>query len=196
MPKSNLKSLIGKLNETCRKALEQAAGLCLSQTHYEVEVEHLFIKLLDIPGTDLQKILRHFEINETRLVSDLTRAIEEFKTGNARNPALSPHIPRIIKNAWLIASVDFKVPRVRSSHILLAILTDDDMARDADASSSMFKKISVENLSQHLGELTSGSAEVRMPVCPQDLPQEEVKGLHRRTRALTSIPSTDRKRKG
>ncbi|MCD4788127.1 MAG: type VI secretion system ATPase TssH, partial [Desulfobacterales bacterium] len=108
MPASNLKSLIGKLNTTCRSALESAAGLCLSQTHYEVDIEHFLIKLLEIANTDMQKILRHFEINEARLVSDLTRTMEGFKTGNARTPALSPRIPSMIQEAWLVASVDFQ----------------------------------------------------------------------------------------
>ena len=93
---SNLKSLIGKLNTACRKSLESAAGLCLSHTHYDVELEHFFIKLLDIQDTDFQKILRYFEINESHLIGDLTRVIEEFKTGNARTPSLSPRIPKLI----------------------------------------------------------------------------------------------------
>ena len=46
----NLKSLIGKLNDTTRGALEGAAGLCLSRTHYDVEVEHFLMKLLDASG--------------------------------------------------------------------------------------------------------------------------------------------------
>ena len=108
MPKSNLKSLITKLNSTCRNALELAAALCLSQTHYEVDVEHFLIKLLELANTDFQKILRHFEINEGRLAADLTRAMEGFKTGNTRNPALSPRIPKMIQDAWLIASVDYQ----------------------------------------------------------------------------------------
>jgi type VI secretion system protein VasG len=33
----NLKSLIGRLNGTCRKVLEDAAGLCLTRTNYDVE---------------------------------------------------------------------------------------------------------------------------------------------------------------
>jgi type VI secretion system protein VasG len=89
MAVSNLKSLIGKLNETCRSALESAAGLCLSQTHYEVDIEHFLIKLLEMSDTDILKILKHFEVNDAHLVADLTRAIEAFKTGNARTPALS-----------------------------------------------------------------------------------------------------------
>ena len=159
MPRSNLKSLIGKLNDTCRSALEAAAGLCLSQTHYEVDLEHFLLKLLDISNTDFQKILRHFEINETRLVSDLTRAMESFKKGNARTPALSPRIPRMIQDAWLVASVDFQAQSIRSGHALLALVSNEEMARILTASSEVFRKISVETLSQRLRDLTSGSRE-------------------------------------
>ena len=159
MPKSNLKSLIGKLNDICRNALEQAAGLCLSQTHYEVDIEHFLLKLLDVQNADLHKILRHFEINETRFRSDLTRTMEGFKTGNARNPALSPRIPKMIQDAWLIASVDFQASRVRSGHIILGLLSDDEMARMMTASSETFKKISVETLAKNLRDLTAGSVE-------------------------------------
>ncbi|MCB2181944.1 MAG: type VI secretion system ATPase TssH [Desulfobulbaceae bacterium] len=156
---SNLKSLIGKLNTACRKSLESAAGLCLSHTHYDVELEHFFIKLLDINDTDFQKILRYFEINESHLMGDLTRSIEEFKTGNSRTPALSPRIPQMIKEAWLVASVDFQVNAVRSGHIVLSLLSNSEMARGLSASSSLFKKISVETLSESFAELTAGSVE-------------------------------------
>ncbi len=156
---TNLKSLIGKLNTACRKSLESAAGLCLSHTHYDVELEHFFIKLLDIQDTDFQKILRYFEINESHLIGDLTRVIEEFKTGNARTPSLSPRIPRMIQEAWLVASVDFQVNSIRSGHIILALLSNDDMARGLISSSSLFRKISVGVLQESFADLTAGSAE-------------------------------------
>ena len=135
MAKHDLKSLIGKLNNTCRKALESAAGLCLSHTHYEVDLEHFLLKLLEASDTDLQKILRYFEINEGHLIGDLTRALEEFKTGNARTPALSPNIPKMVEQAWLLASVDYQSNAARSGHVLLAILSDTELARTLIASS-------------------------------------------------------------
>ena len=159
MPKTNLKSLIGKLNSTCRSALESAAGLCLSQTHYDVELEHFLLKLLEMQDTDFQKIMRHFEINDTRLTSDLTRAMEGFKTGNARNPTLSPRIPQMIQDAWLIASVNYQTSSVRSGHLILGLMSNDEMARMLTTGSETLKKISVETLSQHLGDIIAGSRE-------------------------------------
>ncbi|MFO7713049.1 type VI secretion system ATPase TssH [Desulfosarcina sp.] len=159
MAVSNLKSLIGKLNETCRSALESAAGLCLSRTHYEVDIEHFLIKLLEMSGTDALRILKQFEINEAHLLADLTRAIEKFKTGNARTPALSPRIPRMIKEAWLLASVDYQTSQIRSGQVLLALLDNEDFSRMLIASSDAFKKISVETLKENLLDLTDGSEE-------------------------------------
>lgn len=170
MAVSNLKSLIGKLNTACRKSLESAAGLCLSHTHYDVELEHFFIKLLDINDTDLQKILRYFEINESHLIGDLTRAIEEFKTGNSRTPALSPRIPQMIREAWLVASVDYQASAIRSGHIILSLFSNAELARGLYASSSLFKKISVETLSESFADLTAGSVEASEEVATSAAP--------------------------
>jgi len=159
MARSNLKSLISKLNTTCRTALESAAGLCLSHTHYEVDLEHFFLKLLDLSDTDWQKILRHFEINDSHLISDLTGTIEGFKTGNGRTPALSPRIPRMIEESWLVASLDLQAGSIRSGHILLALLSNDETARILISSSSLFKKISVETLKGAFADITAGSIE-------------------------------------
>ena len=83
----NLKSLIGKLNNTGRQALESAAGLCVTRTHYDIDIEHLLLKLVEAENTDIQKILRHYEVDQARLTRDLTRALDRLKTGNARTPA-------------------------------------------------------------------------------------------------------------
>ncbi len=159
MPKTNLKSLIGKLNATCRNALEAAAGLCLAQTHYEVDLEHFLMKLLERENSDFKRILRHFEVNESRLQGELTRTMEGFKTGNARNPALSPRIPQAIQEAWVIASIDFQAEAVRSGHLMLALLANEELSRMVTASAETLKKISVEALSEHLMELVKGSVE-------------------------------------
>jgi type VI secretion system protein VasG len=63
----NLKSLLGKLNDTSRKALEGAAGMCLSRTNYEVDIEHLLVKLLEATNSDVKKIVDHFGANASRL---------------------------------------------------------------------------------------------------------------------------------
>ena len=70
----NLKALVGRLNEHCRRSLEAAAGLCLSRTNYNVEIEHSLLKLLETPNTDLEAICRHYEIDQSRLRRDIPQA--------------------------------------------------------------------------------------------------------------------------
>jgi type VI secretion system protein VasG len=155
----SLKSLIGKLNDTCRGALEAAAGLCLTRTHYDVDIEHLLLKLCEAQDTDVQRLLRHYEIDQARLSRDLTRALDRLKTGNARTPTLSPRIPRLISEAWTIASIDFGASQIRSGHLLLALLENEELARLARESSDVLQQISAENLHKHLPDLVAGSAE-------------------------------------
>ena len=118
----NLKSLIGKLNDTTRRALEGAAGLCLSRTNYNVEVEHWLMKLLEASDTDLSKLLRYYEVDPSRLNRELTKAVDRLKTGNSRPPALSPMIVDLVKHAWVLASIEYGVPAIRSGHLLVALL--------------------------------------------------------------------------
>jgi hypothetical protein len=55
-----LKSLLRRLNRYCTRALEGAAGICVSRGHYEVTVEHILMVMAEDPEADLQHILRHF----------------------------------------------------------------------------------------------------------------------------------------
>ncbi|MGI8567131.1 MAG: AAA family ATPase, partial [Pyrinomonadaceae bacterium] len=155
----NLKSLIGRLNDTCRNSLEAAAGLCLSRTNYDVEIEHLLLKLVEAPDTDFERILRHYEINPGRMSIDITRALDRLKTGNSRTPALSPRLPRLFQEAWLLASVEYGATKVRSGHLILALLSNDDTARLAREISKEFNTISLESLKKKLPEITGGSSE-------------------------------------
>ena len=107
-------SLIKTLNKTCLNALQAAAGLCLSRTNPSVEIEHWLLKLVEAPETDLTRLLRHHEVDASRLAGDLTRAIDRFRTGNTRTPVLSTQIEELVRNAWVLASVQYRAAKVRS----------------------------------------------------------------------------------
>ena len=98
-----LKTLIGKLNQTCRQAAERAASLCMAQGHYEVDLEHLFLALLEKPASDFSIVARRSGIEASVLEADLNAEIRGFKNGNTRTPVFSPHLPRLFEHAWLIA---------------------------------------------------------------------------------------------
>ena len=155
----NLKSLIGKLNDTTRRALEGAAGLCLSRTNYNVEVEHWLMKLLEASDTDLSKLLRHYEVDPSRVNRELTKAVDRLKTGNSRPPTLSPMIVDLVKHAWVLASIEYGVPAIRSGHLLVALLVQDDLARLVRDIAPELAKISAEAIKREFRDISAGSSE-------------------------------------
>ena len=159
MPALNLKSLVSKLNTVCRSALEGAAGLCLSRTNYNVELEHWFTKILEGNNTDLHAILKYFEIDPHKLIAQLTKAMDRLKTGNARPPALSPAVVDAAKDAYLLASVDFNESLARSGHLLLAILTDETSRMQIVSSMPELEKINPATLRNDLGKVCNDTEE-------------------------------------
>ncbi len=155
----NLKALIGKLNDTCRQSLESAAGLCLSRTHYDVEIEHWFMKLFENPLTDITLIFNHFGVNASRVLQDLQNALDRLKTGNSRTPAFSPRIPELIQKSWTTASINYDSDEIRSGYIILALLTEGKFQRIAREISEEFALISPENLQNKFFEIVKGSGE-------------------------------------
>jgi type VI secretion system protein VasG len=155
----NLRSLIGKLNDPTRNALEAAAGLCLSRTHYDIEIEHVLLKMLDASDGDLAYIARHYEIDKSRLAAELTRSIDKFKSGNARTPALSPSVLKMLTEAWTLGSIDYGTGKVRSGLALLALLTNDELSRMARDFSKELQKIPPDGLRKDFLQITASSQE-------------------------------------
>ena len=159
MAEVNLKALVDRLNDLCRKTLESAAGLTLSRTHYNVEIEHWLLKLMEDTDGDIGHILRQYGVDHSRLEADLTRVLDRVKTGNSRAPALSPNVVALAREAWLLGSIEFAAPRVRSGHLLLALLSDQTLSRLAHSASNHFALIPPEQLKADLVTITSGSSE-------------------------------------
>ncbi|MDZ4780778.1 MAG: type VI secretion system ATPase TssH [Planctomycetia bacterium] len=159
MASLNLKSLVGKLNQTCRRALESSAGLCLSRTNYNVEVEHWFMKLLEPADTDLPRILRHYEIDPARLNREMTKVLDGLKTGNARAPELSPEIVDLMREAWVLASLKYGAGQIRSGALLTALLTDKTLSSRVRTLVPELAKIPAAQLENDLPALVAGSAE-------------------------------------
>ena len=155
----NLKSLIGKLNDTARGAIEGAAGLCLSRTHYDIEIEHVLMKLLDVQDCDASRIFHQFGIDTSKLSKELTRSLDKLKSGNARTPAISPSVLKMMTEGWTVGSIDFNAPHIRTGHLILAILTNDELARIMRDVSKELQKIPAESLRKDFLSIVARSRE-------------------------------------
>jgi len=166
----NLKTLIGKLNETSRTAATRAASICVSLGQFEVDIEHLFLALLEQPKSDFALIARQSGISVGMLEADLQAEIGRLKAGNTRTPVFSVRLPKLFENAWLIASLDIgsgRAVEIRSGHLLQALLTDPELSQLAFRGSKLFGKFDVEQIKHNLDKLAANSQEAVAAQAPK-----------------------------
>ncbi|TKJ86412.1 type VI secretion system ATPase TssH [Pseudomonas koreensis] len=153
-----LASLIGRLNPDNRRALERAAQRCLQRGHHFVEIEHLLLELLDIEGGDLAFLLPRFGLERDALTAEINKALDLFKAGSTRTPALSSHTLGLLEDAVVQASV-LGLDSIRSGLLLLALVDRDERRSLLLNSASSLLRIPKEALRANLLEWTENSRE-------------------------------------
>ena len=171
----NLKALVERMNPTLKESLDNAAGLCLSKGHYNIEIEHWLQKILEKSDTDAEKVISHFGGNVGKVLSELTAALGKLKSGNTRTPSLSQTLQEATKYAWMIASVDMAHGSISSGHLLAALLNDESLRRQIVESSPSLDQVPATDVRATVqatfGTTTESRHESRSPVVEGQSPQ-------------------------
>ncbi|HTH97155.1 MAG TPA: type VI secretion system ATPase TssH [Stellaceae bacterium] len=122
----DLRSLVGNLDSTARRALEAAAGSAMAKTHYEIEIEHWLLTLLAPADASLRQSLPQVGIPPERMERVLERALERCRTGSARAPAFSPRVVSLMREAWFLATLRFRAANIGPLHLLAALVADEN----------------------------------------------------------------------
>jgi type VI secretion system protein VasG len=171
----DIRALLLHLNDHCTSALQGAVGFSVSRTHYEVTLEHFFLKLLEQGQADWQLIFQHFEMDVGRVQRAITQVLDEAPAGNSSKPVLSPMLIQLVQDAWLIASIDLSNAKIRSGAILLAFL-NKPASYSSGAYIEQIKKISRESLVKNFQKLTENSVEAEEAIQPPSSEGERAAG--------------------
>lgn len=156
---SNLKVLITKLSQPTRSALEKSANYCINQLNYEIEIEHLFVELLNQKApNDLLILLKKNNISYEALINDLKETILSLPKGNTRTPIFAKSIVKLFEQAWLLASAE-QTPIIRSGHLLVALLTAPDLQQIAARASSLFELFPIDTMKHKFLDICEQSSE-------------------------------------
>jgi type VI secretion system protein VasG len=191
---SDISGLIEKLNPKCRQILERAAEVCVTQTHFNVELEHLVLQIFEKTETDLYPILRNFEVDPSTVTAAITRTIDGFKRGNSRTPALSPHIIKAMQDAYMISSLRLQETVIRTGSLLLAILEDDALRGMMIEAAPELAKIDREVLGENLAAFLDNSKETDVP--GSGLPEPGRRDAANTTNAVGTAPTTSLSKSG
>src|SRR5579863_5064113 len=155
-------ALFGKLDELSYRALESATVFCKMRGNPYVELSHWIHQLLQQPDSDLHRIVRHYELDASRLSRDLLEALDRLPRGATSVSDLSIHVEEAVERGWLYASLKYNQSRVRVGHVTVGLVKSPGLRNVLTATSREFLKISQDDLLERLPGIIAGSPEDRM----------------------------------
>jgi len=152
-------ALFGKLNSLAYKSVESATVFCKMRGNPYVELVHWLNMVLQLQNSDLHGIVNHYDLNPSRLASDITASLDSLPRGATSISDFSPHLEEAVERAWVFSTLLFRVSQVRTGHMIIALLRTPGLKAILPGISSEFKKIKVEDLSDRFSSVVSGSPE-------------------------------------
>jgi type VI secretion system protein VasG len=152
-------ALFGKLNSLGYKSVESATVFCKMRGNPYVELVHWLQMVLQLQNSDLHRIVIHYDLNPSRLASDITASLDSLPRGATSISDFSPHLEEAVERAWVYSTLLFGVSQVRTGHMVIALLKTPGLKATLPGISAEFKKIKVEDLSDSFSSIVSGSPE-------------------------------------
>jgi type VI secretion system protein VasG len=152
-------ALFGKLNSTGYKGIESATVFCKMRGNPYVELVHWIHQLLQLPDSDLHRILREFEIDPGRLSRDIIEALDRLPRGSTSISDLSSHVEDAVERAWVYATLMYGDTKIRTGHLVLGLIKTPGLRNAFLALSKELSKIKPDDLAERLATITKESPE-------------------------------------
>ncbi|MFM5394966.1 type VI secretion system ATPase TssH [Aeromonas veronii] len=162
MIRIELPVLVERLNPICRHMLEEAAALCVNHQGAEIRIEHLLLKMLETPLSDVRQILKRAEVEVEELKSLLQPSAADNGYGQGY-PSFSPLLVEWLQDSWLLASAELQHGQLRSGVMLLVLLMTPQRYLPGSVT-RLLANINRELLRQQFDEWVKESAETQVTV--------------------------------
>ncbi|MBS4689642.1 type VI secretion system ATPase TssH [Aeromonas sobria] len=162
MIRIELPVLVERLNPICRHMLEEAAALCVNHQGAEIRIEHLLLKMLDTPLSDVRQILKRaeVEVEELKILLQPSEADNGYGQGY---PSFSPLLVEWLQDSWLLASAELQHGQLRSGVMLLVLLMTPQRYLPGSVT-RLLANVNRELLRQQFDEWVKESAETQVTV--------------------------------
>ncbi|MFM5732051.1 type VI secretion system ATPase TssH [Aeromonas caviae] len=164
MIRIELPVLVERLNPICRHMLEEAAALCVNHQGAEIRIEHLLLKMLETPLSDVRQILKVAEVDVEELKTLLQPSPADNGYGQGY-PSFSPMLVEWLQDSWLLASAELQHAQLRSGVMLLVLLMTPQRYLPGSVT-RLLAKVNRELLRQQFDEWVKESAETQVTTTP------------------------------
>ena len=152
-------ALFGKLNSLAYKAIEGATVFCKLRGNPYVELEHWLQQILQTQDSDLQRIVKHFELDPSRLAKDMTDALDRLPRGATSISDLSERITDATERGWVYGSLKYGESKVRTGHLMVGMLKTRSLSNALFNISRQFERIKPDVLADEFDKIVAGSTE-------------------------------------
>jgi len=159
MAEINRALAFGKLNSIAYKCMQAATLFAQTRGNPDVEIVHVLQQILTLQDTDVHHILGAFAINTSKVASDIMAALERLPRGSGRAINMARVVDSMVEEAWKYASLIFNQPKIRTGHLLVALLKTPDLQRQLLAVSGEFSKIKIAQLTDDYAKICASSPE-------------------------------------
>jgi type VI secretion system protein VasG len=155
-------ALFGKLNPIAYRAIDSATTFCKLRGNPYVELVHWIRQILENQDSDIHHLVRHFELEPSRLAADITQALDKLPRGATAISDFSPHIEEALERGWVFATLMFGEAQVRTGHLILAATKTTSLRNVLFGISRQFERIKAEALSDDFAKILAGSPEAAL----------------------------------
>jgi type VI secretion system protein VasG len=152
-------ALFGKLNSLAYKAIEGATVFCKLRGNPYVELVHWIQQILQTADSDLHRIVKHFELDPSRLAKDITDALDRLPRGATSISDLSSHVESAVERGWVYGTLMFGDRQVRTGYLVVGMLKTPSLRNALTGISRQFDAVKADTLTDEFVRIVRGSPE-------------------------------------
>ena len=155
-------ALFGKLNPLAYRGIESATTFCKLRGNPYVELVHWIHQILQLQDSDLHRVIRHVGIDPARLAKDVTESLDRLPRGSTAVSDLSSHVEEAVERGWVMATLMFKDPQVRTGYLVIGMLKTPSLRNALLGVSREFDKVKLDSLTDQFDQIVGSSPEGQM----------------------------------
>jgi len=195
----NRERLFGRLGTMAYEAVVEATALCKQSEHEFIELEHWLISVIRREQSDISELLTHFKGDAGVLLSQLQRQLARFPRRKGCTIDISSRLDHAMESALATSQLIAPALHIRSGHVLLGLLENNETRQILYRLSSQFERIQWPDATRVLEQVGRGWREARdrpmsSPEVPIDIEGEQAADSDALTRWATNL--TEQARQG